>query len=373
MITPRSSLQDIQRIAVFRALQLGDMLCAVPALRALRQAYPAAHITLIGLPWAQSFIDRYPELIDKLMQFPGAVGFPEQAETDAGLPGFFADGRARCFDLAIQLHGSGGVANDIVEALRPRISAGFLKPGETRSDGYFMPWPDDLPESERYNALMRYLGVPVGDAKLQFPLSPQDLDDCTALAHADGIEFDRLVCVHPGARLASRRWPTERFAEVADILAADGWQIAITGSADETAITGAVLGAMQAPALHLVGQTSLGALGALIARAQLLVCNDTGVSHVAAGVGTPSVVIASGSDTRRWAPLDAQRHRVLADHPACRPCAFADCPVAGHPCARNVDSAAVVAVARAQLARFAATTAHGAPFILHERSYGHAA
>ena len=74
---------------------LGDMLCAVPALRALREAYPRAHIVLIGLPWASAFVDRYAALVDELMVFPGAVGFPEQPETDAGLPAFFRGARAR--------------------------------------------------------------------------------------------------------------------------------------------------------------------------------------------------------------------------------------------------------------------------------------
>ncbi len=374
--SPVSARRDtVERIAVFRALALGDLLCSVPAFRALRCAYPRAKITLVGLPWAQAFIDRYPGMIDDLMVFPGAVGFPEQTETDAGLPAFFAAATARRFDLAIQLHGSGGIANELLVALGATRNAGFVQASELARLDTSLLWPDALPESERYNALMRHLGIPVNEPALDFPITAADDAECDALAVRHGIEFERLVCIHPGARLPSRRWPAERFAEVADALAADGWQIGITGSAGETAITGAVLGAMQAPALHFAGQTSLGVLGALVSRAQLLVCNDTGLSHVAAGVKTASVVIASGSDTRRWAPTDKRLHRVLADYPPCRPCAFDTCPFAGHPCANNISTAQVIGAARQKLGSSAPGVVAGAldTYALHRRSVGHAA
>jgi ADP-heptose:LPS heptosyltransferase len=127
-------------------------------------------------------------------------------------------------------------------------------------------------------------------------------------------------------------------------LAADGWTIIVTGSAEERALTSALIAAMQAPAIDLTGRTSLGALAALISSARLLVCNDTGVSHVAAAVGTPSVVVCSGADPGRWAPLDRQRHRVLHADVPCRPCAHPVCPI-GHPCALNVSSGQVLAAA----------------------------
>jgi ADP-heptose:LPS heptosyltransferase len=339
-----------RRIVIFRALQLGDMLCAVPALRALRQAAPPAHIALIGLPWAQAFVERYADLVDELIVFPGAVGFPEQRESNAGLPAFFAQMRARRFDLAIQLHGSGGIANDLLFELGARANAGFVQPDEAARPGVFIGWPDGLPESERYVALMNALGAPVIDRQLWFPLGTRDGDEYAALVAEHGIEAQRLVLIHPGAQLPSRRWPAGRFADVADRLAADGWQIAITGTAAEAPLTGAVLGAMTAPALPLAGATSLGGLAALVAHARLVVCNDTGISHIAAATATASVVIASGSDTRRWAPLDHARHRVLADYPACRPCMFRDCPY-GHPCALNINVEQVVQTARTQLAQ----------------------
>ncbi|MFM0474087.1 glycosyltransferase family 9 protein [Paraburkholderia strydomiana] len=338
-----------RRIAIFRALQLGDMLCSVPALRALRAAAPQAHIALIGLPWAQSFVERYADLVDELIVFPGAAGFPEQPETDEGLPAFREWMRAQRFDLAIQLHGSGGIANDLLLEFGANAYAGFVQPDERPREGVFIDWPDDLPEPERYLALMSALGVETTERQLSFPLCERDGDEYASLVAAHGIEAERLVLVHPGAQLPSRRWPVERFAEVADRLAADGWQIAITGTAAEASLTGAVLGAMTAPALHLAGSTSLGGLAALVAHARLVVCNDTGISHIAAAMATASVVVASGSDTHRWAPLDHERHRVLADYPPCRPCMFRECPY-GHPCALNIGVDRVVETARAQLA-----------------------
>lgn len=352
-----------RRIVVFRALQLGDMLCAVPALRALRHAAAHAHIALIGLPWAKTFVERYADLIDELIVFPGAIGFPEQPETNAGLPQFFAQTRAHRFDLAIQLHGSGGIANDLLLEFGAKAQAGFVQPDEAQRSGCFIGWPDTLPEGERYLALMHAMGAPAIERQAAFPLNRQDRDEYAALAAAHGVEAQRLVLIHPGAQLPSRRWPAERFAAVADKLAADGWQIAITGTAAEAPLTGAVLGAMTSPALHFAGATSLGGLAALVGEARLVVCNDTGISHIAAAVATASVVIASGSDTRRWAPLDHALHRVLADYPACRPCMFRDCPY-GHPCALNVSVQQVVQAARAQLAQVP-DAQPGAPNVLH--------
>jgi ADP-heptose:LPS heptosyltransferase len=115
--------------------------------------------------------------------------------------------------------------------------------------------------------------------------------------------------------------------------------------------------------LDLAGRTSLWQLGALLERAALVLCNDTGVSHVAAALKVPSVVISSGADVARWAPADAGLHRVQWAAAPCRPCAFRTCPHAGHPCATDVTVAAVHAAARAQLA-----DARGVPAARHAAS-----
>jgi ADP-heptose:LPS heptosyltransferase len=330
-MTPLLPPSDIRRIAVFRALVLGDMLCAVPALRAMRHAYPQATITLIGLPWAESLVQRL-DCVDELMPFPGFPGLPETPPDVAALPGFLAAAQARRFDLALQMHGSGALTNPLVATLGARRTAGFHGPGAYRPEDpqLFIPWPEQGHEIERCLALTDALQLPRQGTQLEFPLRAQDRQRLKALwpQHAPG----RYVVVHPGSQLPSRRWPVERFARVADGLARAGWTVAVTGTAGEAGLAAALRRICPAPVVDLVGRTDLWTLGALLEGARLLVSNDTGVSHVAAALGTPSVVVSLGSDVRRWAPLDRRRHRVLWRDLPCRPCGHATCPTA-HECA----------------------------------------
>ncbi|VCU69973.1 Lipopolysaccharide core heptosyltransferase RfaQ [Pigmentiphaga humi] len=332
-----------RRIAVFRALQLGDLLCSLPALRTLRQRFPHARITLVGLAGAADFVRRFGRYIDTLAPFPGAPGMPEQAARPEELPAFYAWARSQRFDVALQMHGSGASTNAIVSQLGAARIAGFCpSPArDARTAGWWLPWPDELPEIRRYLALMRFLGIACTDAELEFPLADDDRRAAASLLAAEGLQPDRTVLVHPGARLASRRWPAARYAAVAASLARAGYDVALTGSDEERSLTRQVAALAETPVRDLAGRTSLGVLAALLEQVRLLVCNDTGVSHLAAAVGARSVVIASGSDVRRWAPLDRSRHVVLWRDVACRPCAYPSCPI-GHPCALGVETTDVI-------------------------------
>ena len=331
-----------KRIAIFRALQLGDLLCTVPAMRALRRAYPAAHICLVGLPGARGFVTRFAPYLDELMVFPGIRQFPEQVADESALPDFFKAARARRFDLAIQMHGSGSYANEITSALGAAQWGGFVPDCARQETGRFLAWPDHLPEPLRYLALLAHMGLAdSGDGSPEFPLYDEDVSSAAKLLEQHRLDPARTVVIHPGARLPSRRWPAQRFGDVARALAQEGWPVAVTGTPDEAQLTRAVAAKGAEACVDLCGQTSLGTLAALIQRCRLLICNDTGVSHVAAGVRAPSVVVASGSDVRRWAPLDQVRHEVLWAPAPCRPCSHHECPI-GHPCALAVSVDAVL-------------------------------
>ena len=304
-----------EKIAIFRALQLGDMLCAVPALRALRAALPGTRITLIGLPWATWFAARFRRYLDDFIPFPVHPSLPEQAVQEQQLPAFYERMRARGFDLALQMHGSGETSNPVVRDFGARAIAGFAPASDDSLDSrHFLPYPGDGAEPLRLLRLAAHLGAAPQGAALEFPLTDTDRDELDATPLTREISSDGYFCIHPGARNRSKCWPVERFAEVADALAQRyHLQPVLTGSPQETDLTAAVAAHMRTPALATAGPLSIGAMAALMAGARLLVSNDTGVSHIAAGLRLPSVVIFNNADMQRWAPLDRHRHRCIRD------------------------------------------------------------
>ena len=154
-------------------------------------------------------------------------------------------------------------------------------------------------------------------------LDPERFDaDYDALVAFHGIERERLVLIHPGSHGAAPAWPVERYAEVADQLAADGWQIAIVGDALEPERTGAVLGAMQTAALFLAGTMSPETLTRLIGDARLVLSDDAATpSPVAAAraLGTPQIALDErhGDASSEAIALDARAAlaRVGTAHP----------------------------------------------------------
>jgi ADP-heptose:LPS heptosyltransferase len=298
------------RVAVLRALALGDTICALPFLATLRQGLPAAEITLIGLPWSAAFLERFPS-VDRHLAFPGFPGIPEVPIRPAEIAAFLDEARREPFDLAIQLQGNGLHSNGFLALLGARLLAGFYLPGEWRPEGAFVPYPDHGREDERLISLAPALGLP---GEVDRPEIPVLAADRLALARVLGglgvsLEPGTYAVVHPGATLPARRWSTMGFAAVADRLVAAGLTVVLTGGPEEGVLTAAVRQAMRGPAIDLGARTDLGALMAALAGARVVVCNDTGVSHLAAGLRTPSVIVFLASNPDRWAPADPDRHR----------------------------------------------------------------
>ena len=326
--------REIGRIAIFRALQLGDLLVAVPAFRAIRRRFPAAEITLIGLPWAALFAQRFSRYIDRFVEFAGYPGIDEVEVNPERTARFLTEQRAYSYDLVVQMHGDGRASNPFALQLGGDTTIGYFQ--DSKPDGLTLgrKYPDTLSEVERNLALAELLGCPIDDRGLEFPLFNQDYAEAAALLHRLPLATRPWIGIHSGARPPSRRWPVEYFAQVADTFARRfNAQVILTGSPGEKSTVQLVADLMVTQPLNIAGETSLGGLAAIISELDLFISNDTGPAHLANALDVPDVTIFGPADYRRWAPLNQERHRIVRHPVECSPCSYWDCPI-DHRCLR---------------------------------------
>lgn len=332
-----------RRVVVVRALQLGDFLVAVPALRALRRALPSAGITLVGLPWAARVVRRFGRYLDDFFEFPGYPGIKEREPDPARLGAFLDAARRRSFDLAVQMHGSGVASNPFTCLLGARRTAGFVADGDKSPLDLRMPYAQDRHEVHRYLDLVEALTGVRGDPRLEFPVLPGDRRELARSGFEPGS--GRYLVVHPGARAASRRWMPERFAEAADRLAErHRLDVVVSGGPGDEAVVDEVSRRLRRRPFPVLTDISIGALAALLEGAVIVISNDTGAAHLANAVGARTVVVFGSADPGLWRPLDGGRHRSLFVPMPCRPSRCGACPY-DHACLRAIDADAVVAAA----------------------------
>ncbi|MEN9937245.1 MAG: hypothetical protein RLZZ387_3824 [Chloroflexota bacterium] len=309
-LTNQASLLEARTIVVYRSLFLGDLICALPALQALRARFPEAQVTLIGLPWTEDFVRRAPA-IDRLLHFPGYPGIREVSHDQARTEAFLQEARAARYDLAIQMHGDGTVSNGFVAELGARFTLGYRRGDDARLT-HSLPYQDGEHEAGRWLRLVGELGADATPTPPQLTVTPYDHSRARPMLGGLSPRSGPLVGLHVGAKDPARRWPSEKFAALADALHRRcGARVVLTGGEAERAITQSVVRAVRFPVLDLAGATDLGTFAALLHRLDLLVTNDTGASHLASITRTPSVVLFGPSRPAQWAPLDSERHRAI--------------------------------------------------------------
>lgn len=342
--------RPINRVVIVRATRLGDFMCAVPTLRALRLALPNSEITLIALPFAHDLVKRYPYL-DRFEEFPGYPGMRETPFDALRTLTFLARQQRRNYDLAIQLHGSGVFSNPFTLMLGARVTVGFTRP-EDHGLGldHWVVYPDRGHEIDRVLLMARLLGAPDAGSHLEFPLLDHDRTSALRLARTCNLDLSRpIIGVHPGAKNPTRRWPAERFAAAALRLAEQiGAQIVVTGGQGEERECAAVQEIIGSRARSLNGQTSIGSLAALLERMALFLTNDTGPAHIAYALGVRSVTIFGAAEPDVWGPLDTVHHKPVFVPIDCRPCGLTTCQN-GYRCLTEVSLDQVVAAAEAAL------------------------
>lgn len=300
---------SVRKIAVLRANAIGDFVFVLPALAAVKQHFPNAELVYLGKAWHRDFLEGRPGPVDRVIEVPICDGIPHESDR-AGNPqavaGFFSRMQAERFDIAFQMHGGGGNSNTFVANLGARISVGFQAKGAPPLD-INLPYLRWMPEVLRYLELVSLVGISRWDVTPR--LSVTERDD-RALNNTLPNRCGPLVLLHPGATDPRRRWSPARFAQTGDAISKEGFDIIVTGSADERMLAGSVVNSMRDAAVNLAGELSLNALLALLSRAVLVVSNDTGPLHLARAVGTPTVGIYWVGNAMTYGPLTAKDNRL---------------------------------------------------------------
>ena len=317
----------VSRIAVLRGGGLGDLMFALPAVAALKAAYPGATVTLLGTPVHAELLSQTAGPVDETVILPFSEGVRPGPEDDGELERFFADMSARNFDLAVQLHGGGRYSNPFLLRLGARHTVGTRTPDAVPLERT-VPYLYYQHEPLRALEVAGFAGAPpLGlEARLEsLPEFGQQLaQDLAVESGASGN--GRVVVVHPGATDPRRRWPAERFAAVARRAADDGFRVYVVGdrSEKELAETVVELAVEHAPdgrpavepnagrpaVESLAGKLSLGELAALLAGSSVVVANDSGPRHLAQALGTPTVGVYWVGNAINAAPLGRSLHRV---------------------------------------------------------------
>lgn len=318
---------------------IGDAVMATPALGALRRGFPRAEITAVAVPLVHELLAHHAHL-DRSIRY-------DSGSRHAGLRGSLEMVRllrAEGFNLAVLFPNGFDAALMAWLAGVPR-RVGYARDARGLLLTSAVPLPGEpLHQAASYLRIVQAaLPTPLGcdPAGLEPTLMLEAADHEAAASLLDSALPRSLVGICPGAVYGpAKRWLPRRFAEVADRLAdRHGVAVAIFGGAEERGIADQVASAMRHPSLVLAGRATLRQSMAILSRCRLLVCNDSGLMHVAAALGVPVVAVFGPTDPRATAPLGGMQ-RLLRVDVSCAPCRFRKCPI-DHRCMARVTEDAV--------------------------------
>jgi heptosyltransferase I len=311
------------RILLVKLSSFGDVLHTLPALEALRSAYPAAHITWLVEAAYAPLLAGHPAL-DEVWEAPRLHASELLAGANpARLRRLLHLLRARRFDLVLDVQGLLKSAVWVALARSPR-KIGY---DQTREGSYLVltervpPFDPEAHAVLRYLNLAHYLGAPPALPRFRLGLG-LGVDTTVLVPEAAAAP---LAVLHPGARWASKRWPPASWARVAEWLNQQGFQVAITGSRADAELALSITGQSPASIVNLTGCTSLAELAAILRWARLAVTTDTGVMHLAAALATPAVALFGPTAPWRTGPY-GEGHRVVRLELPCSPCFKRRCP-----------------------------------------------
>lgn len=328
---------NVRRVLVVKLRSIGDTILCTPSLIALKRFLPDAQIDILLEDWVAPVLDGF-DAVDNVISVGKSSS--ERLKTAWKL-------RGSKYDVAINLHG-GTTATMFVRASGARCRIGysyyqypFLYNHLLASASVF--WKRDKTHSaEQQLALIGFVGVPVDSLpKTRLAADERSIDSIKARHPEFEISDLKFALLHPSTAFFTKQWPTENFARTAEFLAERGLKVFAVGSKSETKVLDDLKRLSTVP-ITTFDDLALPEVTALASKAHVFVGNDSGIAHIAAAVGTPSVVVFGSSNRDHWRPWTDAPNEIVFEPFACQPCPGYECKEFGDSrCIRDIPPSAV--------------------------------
>lgn len=327
----RSMPRNPKNICIHRVGQIGDILCAIPAMKAIRKAYPEADITLLtspgeeGNPGAAELL-KGAEWIDHLY-----VYYSTEINSLRKIWSFADKLRYERFDIWFQLPQD---LTTFKTELRNMFFARVI--GVKWAGGYHVntlkffvrnqaEHQRFIRESKLQCQHLKDIGINSSNAGFELRIPDEEYTSAERLKNEFGLIEGMIMALAPGGKRPSNRWPVERFAEIGKRWIAEGGRLVIIGSSADRPLGERIREECGVKAVNLCGKTTLLGAAGILRLSELFVTNDSGPMHLAASVRTPCVVACSARDFPvKWYPL-GEGHVVLRKDVPCSPCFLDEC------------------------------------------------
>ena len=305
----------VRRVLVIRLRSIGDTVLATPSLFALKRFLPHAEIDILVEDWVAPLLANHPHVDNVIELERGGIAKRMKVAREI---------RSARYDVVYNLHG-GTTATFLTRATGAPHRVGFKTYQYAKLHTVLAPsplllWGQQKTHSvEQQLALLGWTGVPVSDRpRTRLGIAPEAAGSVIQHLAAAGLADRKIALLHPAAAFNTKRWATKNFARVAEYLTERGYAPVAVAARHEAQIIEDLCSEASVKILGL--DLSLPEVSALASRSQLFVGNDSGIAHIAAAVGTPSVVIFGSSNIAHWRPWHRAAAEVVFEEMPCQPC-----------------------------------------------------
>ena len=306
---------EIRKVLLIRLRSIGDTVLATPSITALRRYLPEANIDILVEDWVAPLLNEHPSLT-RVVSLKG--------DSLAARARIAREIRATHYDVVYNLHG-GTTATLLTRASGAPHRVGYASYQYAQLHNHQAPsplllWGQPKTHSvEQQLALLGWTGVPVTDRPAtQLAITKTAAASITEHLRTVDLEGKKLALIHPAAAFATKQWSATNFARVIEFLAQAGFSSVTIVGPGQSKVIADVQSNCSVPVITF--DLSLPEVTALAARSELFVGNDSGIAHIAASVGTPSVVIFGSSNIAHWRPWSRGPAEVVFEEMPCQPC-----------------------------------------------------